>query len=177
MKATRTDIGMAMLAGMRITVSEHAVKHERLFPESRHRSARIRKKLMKRFGGETRMKPAAFSLPGGILMHPELYAEVRGRLGRQQDALGAEAMLGRAPAAWPVAPDTCSATDLSNSLALTREALTRAVTSSDLQKSEIKSGSPISDLTRYNLDGPAKMLRPLFPEIRDLGIDYWRFGL
>jgi hypothetical protein len=70
-----------------ITVSASALAetNERLFPPSRHRSARIRKKLIKRFGGEFRMKPAAFQLAGGrFVVHPEIYRqlerEVRRRL-------------------------------------------------------------------------------------------------
>jgi hypothetical protein len=102
MMATRTDIGMAMLTGMRITVSTHAVQRDRLFPESRHRSARIRKKLMKRFGGEFHEKPAAFAHPDGILMHPELYAEVRRRL--ECDTREAEAAILGIPQAPPPAP-------------------------------------------------------------------------
>ena len=43
---------------------------ERLFPASRHRSARIRKKLIKRFGGEFRMKPTIWKLGNVIYAHP-----------------------------------------------------------------------------------------------------------
>ena len=50
---------------------------ESLFPASRHRSARIRKKLIKRFGGEYRMEPACFKTPHGLIMHPVLYNELQ----------------------------------------------------------------------------------------------------
>lgn len=64
-------------AGMRITVSEFALKdtNERLFPESKNRSRRIHKKLLKRFGGEFRKVPCVWRTPQGIIMHPTLYAE------------------------------------------------------------------------------------------------------
>lgn len=63
-----------------VTTSALVETHERLFPASKHRSKRIRKKLIKRFGGEFRMKPAAFQTPHGIIMHPTLYAELKQRV-------------------------------------------------------------------------------------------------
>ncbi len=42
---------------------------ERLFPESRHRSARIKKKLVKRFGGEFKMAPAIYETPEAFYAH------------------------------------------------------------------------------------------------------------
>ncbi|WP_445493175.1 hypothetical protein [Rhodopseudomonas sp. RCAM05734] len=50
---------------------------ERLFPYSRHRSARIRKKLIRRFGGEFRQRPAVFQVMGKIHAHPVRYAELQ----------------------------------------------------------------------------------------------------
>jgi len=51
---------------------------ERLFPASRHRSARIRKKLIKRFGGEFRRLPAGpYRTPFGIVCHPAVAARIR----------------------------------------------------------------------------------------------------
>lgn len=73
------------MRGVTFIESAYALKEtkERLFPVSRHRSARIRKKLVRRHGGEYRMVPAAFGLPGGkILVHPEIAAEVRRQLGQ-----------------------------------------------------------------------------------------------
>lgn len=55
---------------------------ERLFPESRHRSARIHKKLIKRYGGVFKRKPAIFrSNDGTIIVHPSLYGELRRLIG------------------------------------------------------------------------------------------------
>jgi hypothetical protein len=53
---------------------------ERLFPESKNRSKRIHKKLVKRHGGEFRMRPAIFIAQGRILMHPAHRAEFLARL-------------------------------------------------------------------------------------------------
>lgn len=43
---------------------------ERLFPASRHRSMRVRRKLIKRFGGEYRMKPAIYQFGKTVFAHP-----------------------------------------------------------------------------------------------------------
>lgn len=71
-----------MGGGMNIVVSSHALveSDERLFPASKHRSARIRKKLIKRFGGEFRKVPAIFKTPYQIIMHPVLYAQLQQEL-------------------------------------------------------------------------------------------------
>jgi hypothetical protein len=64
----------------RIICSDAALKEtrERLFPASRHRSKRIHKKLVKRFGGEFRKVPAIFRLSNGDLVaHPALYREIQ----------------------------------------------------------------------------------------------------
>lgn len=50
---------------------------ERNFPASRHRSKRIRKKLLKRFGSEFRKEPAIFQIQGRIYAHPARYREMR----------------------------------------------------------------------------------------------------
>lgn len=42
----------------------------RMFPESKHRSARIRKKLIKRFGSEFGWKPVILKLGRNIFAHP-----------------------------------------------------------------------------------------------------------
>lgn len=70
---------MAIYNGMPITISDKALEAtaERLFPESRHRSARIHKKLVKRHGGEFRMVPCIWQTPAGLVMHPERFAELR----------------------------------------------------------------------------------------------------
>lgn len=67
---------------MRIVVSSHALAEttERLFPESKNRSKRIGKKLIKRFGGEFRKAPAAFQSPAGLIIHPTLYDRLKREL-------------------------------------------------------------------------------------------------
>lgn len=54
--------------------------NERLFPESKHRSKRIHKKLVKRFGGEFRKKPCIFQTPQGIIAHPSYREEIERRM-------------------------------------------------------------------------------------------------
>lgn len=49
---------------------------ERLFPFSPHRSARISKKLMKRFGGVYRHEPAIYQLNGLIIAHPSFREKI-----------------------------------------------------------------------------------------------------
>lgn len=53
---------------------------ERNFPLSRHRSARVKKKLVKRFGGEFKKMAAIFNLPGRIVVHPSLYQAIKGHV-------------------------------------------------------------------------------------------------
>lgn len=59
---------------IRIIYSDAAYKStdERLFPASRHRSRRIEKKLVKRFGGYYKREPAIFMTPAGCMAHPSL---------------------------------------------------------------------------------------------------------
>jgi hypothetical protein len=47
---------------------------DRLFPASRHRSRRVHKKLIKRYGGEFRKKPAMFRAGDQIIAHPSFRA-------------------------------------------------------------------------------------------------------
>lgn len=65
-------------AGIRITWSHYALKatDERLFPFSKHRSRRIHKKLVKRFGGEFKKVPAIFQTPQGLIAHPALRSDI-----------------------------------------------------------------------------------------------------
>lgn len=65
--------------GMPIIVSPQALEEteERLFPESQHRSARVRKKLIKRHGGEFRKVPCIFKMGGNLVMHPARFAELK----------------------------------------------------------------------------------------------------
>lgn len=69
--------------GMQIFVSGSALEttNERLFPASRHRSKRIRKKLIKKHGGEFRTVPAIFRMRDRLIMHPAQYAKLRAHLG------------------------------------------------------------------------------------------------
>lgn len=68
--------------GLQVIVSDHALKDsdQRLFPESKHRSARIRKKLIKRFGGEFRKVPCIFQIGGKLIAHPVLYEQLRAKI-------------------------------------------------------------------------------------------------
>ncbi len=63
------------MLGLPIIVSEHALEETdvRLFPESKNRSRRIHKKLVKRFGGEFRKVPCIWKTPQGLIMHPVMY--------------------------------------------------------------------------------------------------------
>ena len=62
--------------GVQVHFSPHAVKRERNFPVSKHRSKRVHKKLVKRFGSEFRDDPALFKTPMGIVAHPALRAAI-----------------------------------------------------------------------------------------------------
>ena len=64
--------------GTRIIFDMNALEatQERLFPESKHRSKRIHKKLVKRFGGEFRMQPCMWQTPIGIIAHPSFRSQI-----------------------------------------------------------------------------------------------------
>jgi len=70
-----------MYDGIRIIFSDYALKdtEERLFPVSRHRSKRIHKKLVKRYGGEFRRVPCMFRTPDAIIAHPSFKAALAGK--------------------------------------------------------------------------------------------------
>lgn len=84
-----------------IIVSEHALKDsdQRLFPESKHRSPRIHKKLVKRFGGVFRKVPCIYHTPQGIIMHPAMYAEFQAEMERRAQNSVESALLGN-PIWW-----------------------------------------------------------------------------
>lgn len=65
-------IPVGTYAGYRIIYTDRALEktEERLFPFSKHRSKRIHKKLIKRFGGEFKMKPAIFKIGHVLYVHP-----------------------------------------------------------------------------------------------------------
>jgi hypothetical protein len=64
--------------GLRIIFDRNALEatEERLFPASRHRSKRIRKKLLKRFGGEFRMQPCMWCYRDRIVAHPSFRSQL-----------------------------------------------------------------------------------------------------
>ena len=65
-------------AGMKVTVSLNATERVLRWPEKR-RSKRLIKKMTKRLGPQVWMKPAAFQTPMGLVVHPEIYAELKRR--------------------------------------------------------------------------------------------------
>jgi len=64
------------MADFKITPSALCETTERLFPASKNRSRRIHKKLIKRFGGEFRKKPAAYMFNGEMFCHPSIYKQL-----------------------------------------------------------------------------------------------------
>lgn len=64
--------------GVRVFEDHNALADttERKFPESRHRSARVRKKLIKRHGSEFVKVPTMFQINGDIYAHPVRYREL-----------------------------------------------------------------------------------------------------
>lgn len=79
-----------------IIVSEHALKDsdQRLFPESKNRSRRVHKKLVKRFGGEFRKVPCIYRTPQGIIMHPVMYAELQRQITQRVNSYQENALFG-----------------------------------------------------------------------------------
>jgi hypothetical protein len=76
---------MTSLFGLAVYVCPDMCEYtlgERLFPVSCHRSRRIHKKLVKRFGGEYRMviKPKAIRIGDAIYIHPSLYQQLKDHL-------------------------------------------------------------------------------------------------
>lgn len=64
----------------RMIVSDQALKVVgRNFPSSRHRSRRIHKKLIKRYGGEFRYKPTSWQMSDTIIVHPAIMAELQAK--------------------------------------------------------------------------------------------------
>jgi len=76
---------MNTLNGIPIVVSSIALEttQERLFPNSKNRSRRIHKKLVKRFGGEFRRVPTIFRTAQAIIMHPAMYARFQAEMDRR----------------------------------------------------------------------------------------------
>ena len=65
---------------MKIVFTPHAHKdsEKRLFPASKNRSARIRKKLIKRYGGEFVRVPAMYQAGDTIIAHPSFRSQIEG---------------------------------------------------------------------------------------------------
>jgi hypothetical protein len=70
---------LLVFGGIQMIVSEVALKESnvRLFPASKNRSARIHKKLVKRFGGEFKKVPAIWQIEDRLVVHPALMHTVR----------------------------------------------------------------------------------------------------
>lgn len=69
--------------------------NERTFPASRHRSARIHKKLVKRHGGEFVKVPAAFSVAGvAMIVHPAIAARIRAEIKTRMEIEERRALFG-----------------------------------------------------------------------------------
>ncbi len=64
----------SQINGLPVVVTTNAVEDsgERHFPPSRHRSARVLKKLIKRYGGVYKKRPACWLLNGVVYCHPTL---------------------------------------------------------------------------------------------------------
>lgn len=79
-----------MFGGIRLISSPYALKDSdvRLFPESKNRSARIHKKLVKRFGGEFKKVPAIFITDDTIIAHPEMTHLIRQEIANANAGLG-----------------------------------------------------------------------------------------
>lgn len=74
----RATMPPSFALGMQIVFSDAALDatNERLFPASKHRSRRVHKKLVKRFGGEFRKRPCMWRMGDKIIAHPSFRAEV-----------------------------------------------------------------------------------------------------
>lgn len=74
-----------MFGGATIIVSENALKDSdvRNFPVSRHRSARLHKKLVKRYGGEFRKVGCIYRIGDQMIMHPTIYADFQQQMAQR----------------------------------------------------------------------------------------------
>ena len=68
--------------GFKINYVEHALAETnvRNFPVSKHRSKRIHKKLVKRFGGEFRKEPTIFRYGDTWIVHPSFKARIEAQM-------------------------------------------------------------------------------------------------
>lgn len=74
-----------MYGRMKIVYDDSILENSthRLFPESKNRSKRILKKLIKRYGGEYREVPCIYLIDGVIYAHPAMKAEIENGLIRE----------------------------------------------------------------------------------------------
>lgn len=66
---------------------------ERLFPVSKHRSKRIHKKLVKRFGGEFKKEPAMWKVGNVIYAHPIYRQRIEAEFKQRSDEMMTNAMM------------------------------------------------------------------------------------
>ncbi|MEL4071708.1 hypothetical protein WKW50_16305 [Ochrobactrum sp. GPK 3] len=80
------ELGHVSNPSANIIYNEYATKPtgERLFPFSPHRSRRVEKKLIKRFGSVYRYEPAIWKMGHLIIAHPSFRAEIEERLNNAQ---------------------------------------------------------------------------------------------
>jgi len=99
----------------RIVITEVAVvkTDELYFPDSRHRSKRVWKKLFKRYGTQRIYKPAILKVDGDIWVHPVFESELRQKCRSFHDhknhvfdsmalTSGIPVYYGAAPIRWPM---------------------------------------------------------------------------
>ena len=67
---------ISAFGGMPITVSLNATQRVQNWPDKK-RSKRLIKKLTKRLGPQFFDKPAAFKTPMGLVVHPEIYKQLK----------------------------------------------------------------------------------------------------
>jgi hypothetical protein len=70
---------ISSIHGIKIYVTELATEHDGYhFPIVKNRSARVFKKLLKKFGSHEKRKPAAYKVQGlGLCMHPVLFEQMK----------------------------------------------------------------------------------------------------
>ena len=67
---------LSSIFGVRITVSEHAMKRVPLFPEKKW-TKRRRRRVIGKYGRWSENRPAAWMIGNGAIMHPVLYAQLK----------------------------------------------------------------------------------------------------
>jgi hypothetical protein len=63
--------------GINVTVSLNATKRVENWPNKK-RSRRLVKKMTKKRGPQITYEPAAFETPFGFVVHPDIYAKMKG---------------------------------------------------------------------------------------------------